>query len=273
LNFGIIFPNAGRYVDPNFVTKLAVVAEEQGFEFFLTWDHYTLPNTNQTFEAIVLLSHIAAKTSRMRIGTCVTPIPFRPPAILAKMVATLDQLSEGRVILGVGAGWHEPEFRSFSKWYDDSTRVAMTKEGVELMIRLWTEKEVNFDGRFYKTKGAVVEPKPFQKPYPELWFGTTGEHMLKLAARYGQGWIPILIDVSEYGRLTSFLRSHLQENSKFSFAYDLYDLVHSREEYLKTIEEFKNAGCRYFAINWKYNKEESIDRIKWFAKEVMPSFV
>ena len=121
LKFGIVYPNIEEYVDPELATRFASLADELGFEVLLTWDHYMYPDSDRAFDAWVLLAHVAAKTEKIRLGTCVTPIPFRSPAMLAKMVATLDVLSKGRVILGVGAGWHRPEFEGYSVWDDDGT--------------------------------------------------------------------------------------------------------------------------------------------------------
>ena len=104
---------------------------------------------------------------------------------MAKMVATLDNLSIGRVIFGVGAGWSQEEFDGYSEWNSNKVRVDKTQEGLELMIKLWTEDEVTFDGTHYNAKNAVLEPKPVQKPYPNLLFGGSGTRMLALAGRYG----------------------------------------------------------------------------------------
>lgn len=275
LEFGIVYPGNGDYVDPELAVRCASLAEELGFDFFLTWDHYMYPASNRSFDAWVFLTHIASKTERIRIGTCVTPIPFRPPGILAKMVATLDVLSKGRVILGVGAGWNRPEFDGFSVWDDGGTRVSKTKEGLELMTKLWTESSVDFEGRFYRAKGAVVEPKPIQEPYPPLWFGGNGNRMSRLAAKYGNGWIPTMISPAEYragvSRLSERLRAAGRERG-FSFVYNQYDSLQTAKEYANSIQGFKDAGCEFYVVNWKYKKDDCLDRLRWFAKEVKGSF-
>lgn len=114
-----------------------------------------------------------------------TPIPFRPPGILAKMVATVDLLSSGRTILGVGAGWSRTEFEGYNEWVSGKTRVDRTEEGVKLILRLWQEDKVDFQGKFYSAKAAVLDPKPLQKPHPPLLFGGFSPRMLRLAGRYG----------------------------------------------------------------------------------------
>ena len=172
------------------IKEAFVEADSLGFDGALMQDHYmwgtrvNRTDANATLEAWVTLAYLAAKTESIRLGTIVTPIPFRPPSILAKMLSTLDILSNGRVILGVGAGWSQDEFEGYSEWNEPKVRVDKTKEGLELMIKLWTENEVTFDGKYYQARAAVLEPKPVQKPYPQLLFGGRGDRMLKLAGRY-----------------------------------------------------------------------------------------
>jgi alkanesulfonate monooxygenase SsuD/methylene tetrahydromethanopterin reductase-like flavin-dependent oxidoreductase (luciferase family) len=270
LKFGIVYPNKGEYVDSELAMETARVAEECGFEFLLTWDHYMLPDDNRMFDAWSLLSYLAAGTDKIRLGTCVTPIPFRSPAMLAKIVSSVDNLSNGRVILGVGAGWHRPEFEGYSVWDDAKTRVAKTREGLELMMKLWMEPSVDFHGRFYNATDAVLEPKPKQRPYPEMWFGTTGSTMLKLASRLGSGWIPSMISAEEYRGYREMLSSLVAARKKkdFSYVYNLFDPLMDAKSYEVSIEEFSAAGCERYAINWRYEKESVLDRIRWFAKEV-----
>ncbi len=137
----------------------------------------------RTLDTWTVLSYLAAKTRRLMLGTLVTPVPFRPPGILAKMVATLDVITSGRAILGVGAGWSQTEFQGYSEWTDGKTRVDKTEEGVQLILKLWHEDKVDFHGRYYKAQGAVLEPKPVQKPHPPLLFGGSSPRMLRLAGR------------------------------------------------------------------------------------------
>lgn len=271
MKFGIVYPNSGEEVERAHVVKTAVAAEENGFDFMLAWDHYMLPGSSTTFEAWALISYLAASTSRLRLGTCVSPIPFRPPQQLAKVVATIDQLSDGRVIVGIGAGWHRQEFEGFSEWADARTRVEKVAEGVKIMTKLWTQDRVDYNGMFYRVRGAVLEPKPVQRPYPDLWFGSTGRRMLQMAAKFGTGWIPTLISVEEYAAIVSELR-RIVGARKFSYCYDLYDPLHKAEEYSSLIEKLKSAGCESFAVNWKYSRDEWFDRLEWFSKEVVNSF-
>ncbi|MEM0117089.1 MAG: LLM class flavin-dependent oxidoreductase [Conexivisphaerales archaeon] len=271
MRFGIIYPNSSIYLDRNLLSDVARESDELGYDFLLFWDHYVTPTTKATLDAWVLVSFLSSLTSKIRIGTCVTPIPFRPPSQLAKVVASIDFLNEGRTILGAGAGWSQIEFDSFSEWHKDKTRVSMTLEAIELIKKLWIEDIVNFQGRYYKVRNAILYPKPKQSPYPEIWFGGTGKRMLTGAAALGTGWIPTMINSEEYSSMASWIKDRIGRR-KFSFAYDLYNPLDQAEDYTNQIEDFEEAGCEYFGINWRYKPEEMVPRLKWFAKEVMSSF-
>ncbi|MHA2255789.1 MAG: LLM class flavin-dependent oxidoreductase, partial [Candidatus Heimdallarchaeaceae archaeon] len=159
------------YNDFKSVSKMVLKADELGFEGALMPDHYmwgtmggrmTRPDRFVTVDTWIALTYLAALTENIKLGTLVTPIPFRPPGIMAKMVSTLDVLSNGRVIFGVGAGWAQEEFDGYSEWNSPKVRVDKTEEGIELMTRLWTEDEVDFDGDYYKAIKAVIDPKTVQ---------------------------------------------------------------------------------------------------------------
>lgn len=273
MKFGIVYPNSTPYCDTALILQSALLAEELGFDSMLLWDHYTMPDSNESFEVWALLSYLAARTATIRLGTCVTPIPFRPPAVLAKMASTVDLLSNGRLIIGIGAGWHRPEFDGYSRWDSASVRVAKTKEGLELMLKLWTEKEVDFRGRYYVAKGAILEPKPLQKPHPPLWFGTTGEFMLRLAAEHGDGWIPTGISPRTYKALADRLGALMKAKGRkpMTFAYQGEAIPDVREA-INTIEKYREAGCSYYAIVWDYDPKDFLKQMKRFAKEVIPEF-
>jgi len=170
------------------LTQSAVAeADKLTFWGFLMPDHYMWGGemgSDSTLDSWVALTYLAAKTNQIRLGTLVSPIPFRPPGLLAKVVSTLDVVSGGRAILGVGAGWSQAEFEGFSEWSEPRIRVDKTREGVELILRLWKEKKADFNGKYYRSRKAILEPKPIQKPHPPLLFAGFGPRMLRLAGRY-----------------------------------------------------------------------------------------
>jgi len=187
-----ILSGLGNWYSGWSLTDQAVqLADKLGFWGAVIPDHYMWAEAygqsqkDSTLESWIALTYLAAKTQKIKLGTIVTPIPFRPPAMLAKMVATMDVLSSGRAILGVGAGWSQTEFEGYSTWDDSKTRVDKTQEGVELILQLWQKPQVDFKGKYYHAKGAILDPKPVQKPHPPLMFGGVGTRMLRLAGFMG----------------------------------------------------------------------------------------
>jgi len=132
------------------------------------------------------MSYAAACTERIRLGCVVFVTPLHSPVHLAKDLSTLDQLSRGRIDVGVGTGGRHRMFSAFQ--VDPTSLVARFNEGLRLMRALWTEPRVNFDGRFWQLKDAGMEPKPFQKPHPPIWFGASHPDALRRAARHGHGF-------------------------------------------------------------------------------------
>jgi alkanesulfonate monooxygenase SsuD/methylene tetrahydromethanopterin reductase-like flavin-dependent oxidoreductase (luciferase family) len=260
MKFGVIFPGYGPYCNRESAVKAVTEAELRELEVFLVWDHYMLPYGNETLDAYVLLSYLAGKTERIKLGTCVTPLPFRNPAMLAKLISTLDVLSEGRFILGVGAGWHAPEFEAYSSWDEAGVRVRKTKEALNLMIELWTKREVDFKGEFYRTKGAILEPKPVQKPYPPLWFGTVGRVMLRLAAKYASGWIPTDLTLREYEFYAGEIRKILPKEKRKNFVFAVQDWPLGRLE--TRIETYRRAGCNCYCAVLDQDEKKAMKLIK-----------
>ncbi len=181
--------------------RLAVVADEGGFEAFWVEDHARLPaqeiraaeghpGRDEPLEAWTTLALLAGVTTRVRLGTEVTPVTLRHPSLLAKTVATLDVLSHGRAILGAGTGWHRPEFLSHGIPFERrDERYAKACEAIEVVQALWREPRVDHAGRFYRLADAYLAPKPAQPGGPPIWFGGFSDRILAATVRYGHGWI------------------------------------------------------------------------------------
>jgi probable F420-dependent oxidoreductase len=137
-------------------------------------------------DPLILLTHIAARTERIRLGTNIYILPLRHPLVTARAATSLEVLSGGRLTLGVGAGWLEEEFQAAG--VDFATRGARTRECVRALIALWTEAEPEFHGRFFSFGPVKFEPKPVQKPHPPIVFGGESEAALRRAAALGDGW-------------------------------------------------------------------------------------
>ena len=186
MRFGICIPQFvedGSFDPPALVAYLAR-AEELGFES--AWTQEQVLGRMPNLGPLETMAYAAACTSTIRLGCAVLITTLHSPVHLAKSVSTLDQLSRGRIDVGVGTGGR----RMFSGFgVDPDTFVARFTEGLELMKTLWTQPEVKFAGRFWQLDGAAMEPKPFQKPHPPLWFGGNAPAALRRAVRHGDAFI------------------------------------------------------------------------------------
>jgi probable F420-dependent oxidoreductase len=170
--------------DPGALQAYLARAEELGFES--AWTQEQVLGRMPNIGPLETMAYAAACTSTIRLGCAVLITTLHSPVHLAKSVSTLDQLSRGRIEVGVGTGGR----RMFSGFgVDPDTFIARFTEGLELMKALWTQPDVKFAGRFWQLDGAAMEPKPFQKPHPPLWFGGSAPAALRRAVHYGDGFI------------------------------------------------------------------------------------
>jgi len=173
---------------------IAKEAERLGYDSVWVSDHLISPvGRFYGLEAWTVLSALASATHKIRLGTYVLCNQFRHPSLLAKMASTLDNITEGRLEFGIGAGWFKKEHVAFGfKWRKHSTRIERLRESIEIIKKLWTEKCVSYDGKYFQLKDARLEPKPVQKPHPPIWVGGNSEAVRKVVAELGDGWIPVL---------------------------------------------------------------------------------
>jgi alkanesulfonate monooxygenase SsuD/methylene tetrahydromethanopterin reductase-like flavin-dependent oxidoreductase (luciferase family) len=271
---------AGNWIQHWKVMEEAVpLADKAGFWGFLIPDHYMWGDDrggDATLESWIALTYLAAKTEQIKLGTLVTPIPFRLPGMLAKELSTLDIISNGRVIFGVGAGWSETEFRGYSEWNEPKVRVDKTKEGLELILKLWESKEnerVDFHGKYYKAEHARLDPKPVQKPHPTLLFGGVGTRMLKLAGKYADiccipPWTNDRIAAKKI--VLESARQHSRENA-ISFGSILFRMQkYDRDQVRKELEVASKERIDYFVIGFPL--DSYVESMSDFAKNVMPTF-
>lgn len=170
---------------PRRIRDFLARAEASGFAS--AWVAEQILGSIPSLEPVELLTYAAAITERLRLGSAVLLTALRSPVHLAKSLATLDQLSQGRLIVGVGLGGNPGVYPAYGISAD--RRVARFVEGIQLMQRLWTEPRVTFEGQFWKLENTAMEPKPLQKPHPPIWFGAHHPGALKRAAELGDGFI------------------------------------------------------------------------------------
>jgi probable F420-dependent oxidoreductase len=202
MRFGLALPHydtslAGRPFEWDSLVRVARLAEASGFDsvwvsdhLFLDWSKYGGPDTPQgTPECLMTMSALAGVTERVRIGSLALCNDFRNPALLAKMISTIDRLSAGRIEVGMGAGWYEPEYAAAGiEFLSPGDRIRKLGESLQIMSRMLEGDVVDFDGEHYQLKGALCRPRPTQQPRPTLWVGGKGDFLLRTAVRYADGW-------------------------------------------------------------------------------------
>ncbi|MGH2729857.1 MAG: LLM class flavin-dependent oxidoreductase [Actinomycetota bacterium] len=202
MRLGLALPHydsslAGEAATWDGLRTIAQTAEQAGFDslwvsdhLFLDWGKYGgKPSIRGSFECWTTMTAVAAVTRTARIGSLVLCNDFRNPGLLAKMAASLDLLSGGRLDLGMGAGWYEPEYQAAGiEFSAPGKRIARLEEAAGIVGRLLAGEEVTYDGRFYSMRGAVCRPGPVQQPRPPIWIGGKGDRLLQTVARVADGW-------------------------------------------------------------------------------------
>jgi F420-dependent oxidoreductase-like protein len=189
LRFGVMLPHEGAtWAD---ISSVARRAEAAGFDSCWIDDHF-LPAIHDPFtpylESWSLLAAVAAVTDRLRVGTLVSAVGYRNPALLAKMATTVDHVSGGRLEFGIGAGWSKQEYREYGyTWAPLSARVEQLDEALHIARALWTEQRPTFIGKHYRIEETHFEPKPLQRPHPPIWIGG-GEKVLPAVVKHASWW-------------------------------------------------------------------------------------
>jgi alkanesulfonate monooxygenase SsuD/methylene tetrahydromethanopterin reductase-like flavin-dependent oxidoreductase (luciferase family) len=171
--------------------KVWHIADDAGFDHCWAFDHLATTGSDGVhmtlYEGWTLLAAMAEATTQVRIGLLVTGMIYRHPALLAKQAVTVDHLADGRLEFGIGAGWAALEHEMFDIGSPDH-QVGRLSEGLQLIKRLWTQERSTLDGRYYRLRDAVANPKPIQRPHPPIWIGASGPMMIRLAARHADVW-------------------------------------------------------------------------------------
>ena len=235
----------------SYAEQCAVMAEEMGIQSIWVADHMLNPikgETSGSLEAWTLLTALAAKTRSVELFHTTLCQGFRYPAVLAKMSATLDDVSGGRFRFSIGAGWFEREFRSYgAPWHDHDTRIDCSREQIEIIKSLWTEPVTNYKGRFYEIIDGVLEPKPVQKPHPPIWWGGVSPKSRELVADLADGWLMGATTPVDAGERIDDMRRRLDERGRGDIMYAIPGRLYMGEsdmdakEYLKGLIG-ENAG-------------------------------
>jgi F420-dependent oxidoreductase-like protein len=316
VDFGVFVPQGWRmdlveiedpYEQYQAMTRVAKVAEETGaYDSIWVYDHFHTvpePTQNTVFECWTATAGLSRDTESIKIGQMVTCNGYRNPALLAKVSSTVDVMSNGRLLFGLGAGWYEHEWRAYGYGFPEvPVRMRAFKEACEIIHRMWTEDGVVFDGEFYKIDGPINEPKGVSNPHPPFWIGGGGERItLRLVARWGDacnvGGNPERLrhklgvlrrhcedlgrDYEEITRSTSVNVFLLEEGddpvdatalARGKMSYDEYSdrfMVGTAEEIVERLRPRVEAGVNYF-ITYMPRVAYEPEMVERFAREVIP---
>lgn len=310
MRFGFYLPTRGPLATRDAVLALAREGERLGLHSAMIADHvvfpvgsespypYTLdgkhPSGGDALETFSLLGVVAGATERLRLVTSVLVLPYRNPVLTAKMVASLDVLSGGRVTLGVGVGWLKEEFEALHS-SDFEHRGAVADEWIAIFKRLWTQSPASFEGKFYRFADIRAEPFPLQKPHPPIWVGGHSRAALRRTARHGDGWHPVgavaaspLPPHEMRAHLETLKRMTEEEGRDFStltvsYKAPLYDagipdrdggrrsFSGTAEEIAGDIRSFAATGVHELVFDFRGGSmAQSVEGLQRFAAEVMP---
>lgn len=235
------------------MADIARKIESSGFESLWVYDHlHTVPVATQeeTYEAWSLMAAFAAVTDTVRLGQMCTCNGYRQPSYLAKVAASIDAISGGRVEMGIGAGWYEDEYHGYGYPFPKpSVRIGELREAVEIMQRMWTEDVVSYDGKHYTLDGGICRPRPLQDPHIPFWIAGGGEQLtLNVAARYAQ-YTNFGDELGKFDHKSAVLRGHCEDVGR-----DYDEIVRSAN----------------FNVICEESEEAIADRIDWYIDHYTP---
>jgi probable F420-dependent oxidoreductase len=287
--------------DASSLSKLSMRLEELGFEGVFLADSIS----SQRLDPLTVLSIFAASTSGISIGTCVYILPLRHPLVTAKTVSSLQQVSGGRLVLGVGVGWRDNEFGALGVPFEKRGRV--TDECLNVMRQAWSKDSVNFKGEFFRFEGFELNSRLSESMAPKVWVGGNSRAAIQRAVRYGNGWVPTDLTLDEYKERLPILKKALRQdgrNATFTLASHLALLLdenrhkaqakveHIAQMFGETPEQFSagaivgdpssvterltsytELGVNYHVLSTHLlgDRKKELEMLALFSKEVAPS--
>ena len=310
MDFGLHLPGSSAGVKPDDLIRFARQAEALGFYCLTIADHvivpkdisvpypYTVdgkyPGTGYHLETLSTMGFLAGATQRIRFATSVMILPYRNPIVTAKMLASLDVLSGGRVIVGAGVGWMKEEFENIGT-EPFSERGKVTDEYIAAFRELWTSENPTFEGKYCRFSDIVFLPKPVQKPTIPIWIGGHSKQAIRRAARLGDGWHPIggvptiPLEPQDVAADMSMLREYAEKAGRdakkirIALKGSLFDrekqitpgkrrrFIGSAEEVASDIRDYHAVGVDTMIFDVRRPTiAETLERMEWMAKEVFP---
>ena len=252
------------------------LAEDAGLDGVWVFDHFQAlygDPRGPTLEGWTLLAGLARETTRVRLGTLVTGMTYRHPSVLATQAVTVDHLSTGRVECAIGAAWNEPEHRQLGIPFPPvAERMDRLEEGVQVLLRLFTEDDVTFEGKHVRLDGATYNPKPVQRPHPPIWVGGEGRRRtLPIVGRYADAWHGWASNAEELAMMNSIIDREAEEAGRDPSSIlraSSLSISEPWDQVKASYEWMAAGGIGYLVIDWP---TEGRARLEEFLEKVLPT--
>ena len=310
MQFGFYLPNNGPTAQPKPLGEIAQAGDQMGFHCMVLGDHIIVPKridsrypytvggefsgseTGEYLEQLTVLAFLAGITQRIRLVPSVMIVPYRNPLLTAKMLATLDVLSEGRLTLGIGVGWMEEEFVALDA-PPFAERGAVTDEYVRAFKELWTSDNPTFEGNYCRISDIDFLPKPVQKPHPPIWVGGQSRRAIRRAAELGYGWHPVgaipaaPLEPEELAQDLATLQRYAERAGRdpseieVAMKAPLYDRGATAggarrrfsgevEQVLQDVQTYADIGVSHIIFDARGSDlNQTLERMAWLAEEVI----
>ena len=315
MKYGFVLPARGPLMTPEILGRISKWGEELGYDAMFSGDHILIPRSisspypyteggeypgspsGEAMEQLTLLAYLAGQTSRIRLVTSVIIVPYRNPLLAAKALATLDFLSGGRLVVGVGAGWMREEFEALDTPPFEE-RGAVTDEYIRAFKELWTSDDPHFEGKYVSFDNISFDPKPVQKPHPPIWVGGESRPALRRTAELADGWYPLgsnptfpmgtpeqlkagLERLAMYAKrfdrdpseIETIYRTHQFEMTDSAAGADRLPFVGNAEQMASDIRAYQDMGVGSLVLDFMRQTEDLdviLGRMERFAKDVWP---
>lgn len=287
MRFGLILSNYGASASPDTLLAEAGAAEAVGFDSVWTTDHVFLPRADaarfgRILEALVCLAYLAGRTQRIRLGVSSLVLPQREPILAAKQLASLDVLASGRLIVCIGIGWSEGEYKNLgARFSDRGRRMEEATAVLRTLLQAGKEEPLSFPGRFYAFADGVFSPPPFQSGGPPLWMAGNSEAAIRRAARLADVWHPTGISPDEIRQAVTILRAESPARSvgislrlRLSFDPETANArIRGAPGVLRAaLEDYREAGVEYVVLDFQpSDPSRRLHEMERFAREVIPN--
>ena len=303
MRFGFHPLNLGPLATLESIDRIVTAAERHELDSIWTGDHvinatsiasaypysptgrFALGATQPVLEPLTFMGFLAARTTRIQLGVSVLIVPYRNPVVAAKAISSLDYLSGGRTIIGVGSGWMKEEFDALGMPFEQ--RGKQTDEFIRLFKEMWSQPEPEFEGEYYRFSGITSYPRPIQKPHPPVWVGGNSKRAMRRALELGNGWQPgwsrpdqLRQELEDFERVAERVgRDPKSVELSLIRPLQIVDeakqphrpLIGTPEQIAEDIREYQQLGVSHLVFNFRTSHmSEAVETVERFATEVRP---